>query len=152
MTAIPAPPRILPPHYFLLALIGIGLTAWLLPTQPLPAALRWSGLPLILAGLWLAITGSRLFARVGTNIIPLTRSSTLVTQGVFRISRNPMYVGMIGVLGGTTLLTQTVWGGLIVAGFSVLIRQQFVLKEEALLTATFGEEYLTYQRQVRRWI
>lgn len=107
---------------------------------------------MILIGVGVAMAGSRLFASAGTNIIPLTRSSTLVTCGVFRLSRNPMYVGMIAALGGAALLAQSLWAGLIVVLFVVIIRQRFVLREENLLTATFGAQYSAYQHEVRRWI
>lgn len=59
---------------------------------------------------------------------------------------------MIAVLGGTALLMQSLWAGLIVVAFFLLIRQQFVLKEEMLLTATFGSSYTEWQKRVRRWI
>ena len=152
MATLPTTPRILPPQYFLFSLIGIGLVGILLPAHPLPEVVRWTGSPLILAGLGIAIAGSRLFSQAGTNIIPLTKSSTLVTTGVFRFSRNPMYLGMIAVLGGSALLMQSLWAGLIVVAFFLLIRQQFVLKEEILLTATFGSSYTDWQKRVRRWI
>jgi protein-S-isoprenylcysteine O-methyltransferase Ste14 len=152
MTTLPTTPRILPPQYFLFSLIGIVLVGIFLPAHPLPVIVRWTGIPLILAGLGIAIAGSRLFARAGTNIIPLTRSSTLVTSGVFRCSRNPMYLGMTAVLGGTALVMQSLWAGPIVVAFFLLIRQQFVLKEEILLTATFGSSYTDWQKRVRRWI
>ncbi len=152
MTTLPMTPKILPPHYFLFALMGIGLTGIFLPGQTLPVTVRWSGVPLILAGIGLALAGSRLFAKVGTNIVPLTRSSMLVTSGVFSVSRNPMYLGMTVALSGAALLTQSLLAGLIVIAFFLLIRQQFVLKEEILLTATFGSKYTDWQQRVRRWI
>lgn len=117
MTMLPMTPKILPPHYFLFALIGIGLTGTFLPSQTLPIAVRWSGVPLILAGFGLALAGARLFAKVGTNIVPLTRSSTLVTSGVFRASRNPMYLGMTAALSGAALLMQSLWARLLVIAF-----------------------------------
>lgn len=155
MTEQPTPPRILPPHWFLMALLAI-LAISVLEPDPLnpqfPRVVRWLGLPLIAGGVWLAMAGSRLFARAGTNIVPLTRSTTLVTCGVFRISRNPMYLGMILTLAGTALLAQTLIGWLVVVSFSMLIRQRFVLREEALLRSTFGDAYAAYCSNVRRWI
>lgn len=152
MSDLPAPPRILPPHWFLLALVGIVILGLIVPADPMPPALRLAGLPMIAIGVGLAASGSRLFARAGTNIVPLTRSSTLVTTGVFSRSRNPMYLGMFITLSGAALLAQTWTAWLVVTGFMVLIRQRFVLKEEALLRQTFGEAYLVYCKRVRRWL
>jgi len=128
------------------------LLGWWLPAAPFEPWLRWLGLPLVVAGAGVAIAGSRLFARAGTSIIPLSQSSALVTDGVFRYSRNPMYVGMIATLGGAALLVHSLWGWLVVAAFAWLIRRSFVLREEALLRQTFGEAYAQYCGRVRRWL
>ena len=152
MDNLPLPPKMLPPHWFLLALLAIVMLGWLQPDGPAPARVRWSGLPLVLAGIAMAMAGSRLFARAGTNIVPLTRSTTLVTHGVFAWSRNPMYLGMFLALSGTALLVQAWAAWLVVIAFVALIRQRFVLREEALLRQTFGEAYADYCRTVRRWI
>jgi protein-S-isoprenylcysteine O-methyltransferase Ste14 len=152
MSELPAPPKILPPRWFLLALAGIVILGLTAPADPLPVALRFAGVPLIAIGIALAASGSRLFARAGTSIIPLTRSSTLVTTGVFAWSRNPMYLGMFIALSGAALASGTWMAWPVVIAFVVLIRQRFVLKEEALLRQTFGESYAEYCSRVRRWL
>jgi len=146
------PPRILPPQWFLLSLAAVAALAWLLPATPHPGWLRWAGAVLALTGVAFAVAGSQLFARAGTSIIPLTRSSALVTHGVFNLSRNPMYLGMIAVLAGAALVLQCLWSWSVVAGFFLLIRQRFVLREEALLRQTFGAAYVEYCGRVRRWL
>ena len=146
------PPKVLPPHYFLLSLaliIGIGL---LDTSVMLPEPWRFAGLVPIAAGIWLAVQGSRLFARAGTNIVPFTESTTLVTDGVFSFSRNPMYTGMILALAGTTLLLNGWLAWLVVVLFFAIIRVFFIRNEEQLMEQTFGEQYLAYQASVRRWI
>ncbi len=146
------PPRVLPPHYFVgsvlvTALIGVLATPRLLQ-MPWPLA----GLVPMAAGLWLAVRGSRQFAERGTNIIPLSRSTALVTDGVFRISRNPMYLGMLSFLAGAAILANVAWAWVVPAAFFVLIRQAFVVREEALMQATFGADYEAYCGRVRRWL
>ncbi|TNF87017.1 MAG: isoprenylcysteine carboxylmethyltransferase family protein [Gammaproteobacteria bacterium] len=146
------PPRVLPPHYFVLSLvliIGIGI---LEEGSLLPSPWQYLGLLPVLVGVVMAVQGSRLFDRAGTNIIPFTESSALVTSGVFSISRNPMYTGMVLALAGTALIMNGLLAWLVVIAFTALIRGFFIRTEERLMEKTFGEEYLAYKASVRRWI
>ena len=102
------PRRINPPHYFLLSLLAMVLLARLPGASWPPGPWRFAGLVPLAAGLVIAFAASRRFARVGTNIVPLTRSSALVTDGPFTFSRNPMYLGMLLALCGVALLTASV--------------------------------------------
>ena len=146
------PPRMLPPHYFVLSLAAMILIALVDSTTVLPA--RWNLLGVIglIKGVALAAWGSRLFSRAGTNIVPFTQSTALVTEGIFSRSRNPMYLGMILALIGTALLLNAVWPWIVVVTFTVLLRVGFVKHEEVLMEQTFGDEYLDYKGRVRRWV
>jgi protein-S-isoprenylcysteine O-methyltransferase Ste14 len=146
------PPRVLPPHYFLVSLLlmvalGLADTSSLLP-QPWP----WLGLLPVGIGIGLAIQGSRSFARAGTNIVPFTESTALVTDGVFRISRNPMYLGMALMLAGVALLLNGWLPWLVILPFVGVIRVFFIRNEERLMEQTFGAAYADYRQSVRRWI
>lgn len=146
------PPKILPPHYFMLSLVlivGIGVleAGSLLPT-PWP----YLGALPIAIGVLIAAQGSRLFAQAGTNIIPFTESSALVTSGVFSFSRNPMYTGMVLALAGTALVMNGFFAWLVVLVFTAIIRGVFIRTEEKLMEQTFGEDYLAYKASVRRWV
>ena len=146
------PPKILPPHYFalsLLLIIGIGL---LEGGSLLPSPWPYLGALPIIAGVLIASQGSRLFSKAGTNIIPFTESSALVTSGVFSISRNPMYTGMVLALAGTALIMNGLYAWLVVIAFTAIIRGIFIRTEEVLMEQTFGAEYLAYKGRVRRWI
>ncbi len=146
------PPKILPPHYFALSLLLIVGIGWLEGGSLLPSPWQYLGALPILIGVLIAAQGSRLFARAGTNIIPFTESSALVTSGVFSFSRNPMYTGMVLALAGTTLIMNGIYGWLVVFGFTAIIRMMFIRNEEVLMEQTFGEDYLAYKASVRRWI
>lgn len=146
------PPKILPPHYFLLALVSIVGAGYLEGGSVLPAPWPLLGVIPIVLGVLLAILGSRQFARAGTNIIPFSESTALVTDGVFSRSRNPMYTGMVLALAGTALIMNGVIPWLVVVLFVAIIRGYFIRHEEALMTQTFGQAYLDYKARVRRWI
>ena len=115
---------------------------------------RWVYLGSIpmLVGVALAASAARQFSSAGTNIIPLTKSSALVRDGVFAWTRNPMYTGMALFLSGLAVVLNNPWNWFLVVMFFLTIRQRFVLREEQLMFETFGAEYANYKSSVRRWI
>lgn len=146
------PPRILPPHYFVLSLVLMLALGLIESPGLLPGPWAYLGLIPIALGVWLAFQGSRLFARAGTNIVPFTESTALVTDGVFSLSRNPMYTGMVLALAGTAMLINSLAPWLVIPGFVAIIRTRFIRHEETLMEKTFGAAYLDYKARVRRWV
>jgi protein-S-isoprenylcysteine O-methyltransferase Ste14 len=146
------PRRINPPHYFLVSLVTMLLLSRLPGASMLPGYLPVFGVVPIAAGVALAIWAARLFARVGTNIIPLTPSSALVTDGPFARTRNPMYLGMLLALIGLAVVLDSAWPWLVLPAFYAVIRLRFVRHEERLMEATFGDAYRAYCGRVRRFI
>jgi protein-S-isoprenylcysteine O-methyltransferase Ste14 len=148
-----APLGLVPPVWFLLALVATFLLARF---TPLAIVVRWPwnllGLVPVAAGLAVAIAGNQRFHRHGTSVIPFSRSSALVTDGVFRYTRNPMYLGLLAVLLGVVVALGAVSPLVVVAAMAVLLRTWFVLPEEALMREQFGEAYEAYRGRVRRWI
>jgi protein-S-isoprenylcysteine O-methyltransferase Ste14 len=143
----------LPPAYWLLSLITMSGCHLLVPVTHL-LVFPWNCiglLPLTLGGM-LNLIAARLFTRVGTTSKPYETSTTLVTEGVFRVSRNPMYLGMLLLLLGIAMLLGSLTPYLIVIGFFLLMQEVFIHPEERLLTAQYGAVYLVYQQQVPRWI
>jgi protein-S-isoprenylcysteine O-methyltransferase Ste14 len=142
----------------LVALIFIGLI-WVLsdisPIVPFDNMLR---LMLSVAGVMLgfgfAISGSLSFKAAGTTINPLKPETTsfLVTSGVYRVSRNPMYVGMAFLLLAWTIYLAAPAGLLGVAGFIAYINRFQILPEEQALKSLFGAEFEAYLLSVRRWL
>ncbi len=146
------PPRLLPPHYFVFSLLTM-IALRIIETAPLFGG-SWyliGLLPLIL-GLGIALWGVRLFAKVGTNIVPFTESTALVIDGAFSYSRNPMYLGMVLVLLGVALLLDRASPWLVLVPFILVIRLKFIQFEEPLMEQTFGATYTTYKSNVRRWL
>ncbi len=95
---------------------------------------------------------ARQFSKAETNIVPLTRSKALVTDGTFSLTRNPMYVGMTSALAGTAVLLNGYLPWLVILPFVLVIRFRFIRHEEPLMEETFGEDYLAYRSRVRRWL
>lgn len=147
------PPRILPPFWFLLALLAM----WLLHRHlPGPRLLGWpwtlSGLVPVIAGVGLVLGGAGRFRRAGTPIRPFTESTALVLAGPFRWTRNPMYLGLLLALAGVAVCLGTTSPWLPVPAVWWVLDRGFVRNEEALLGQRFGSAYDDYCRRVRRWL
>jgi protein-S-isoprenylcysteine O-methyltransferase Ste14 len=146
------PPKLLPPHYLLIALVLMIGCLWLPVSDFLPQDWRWLGAPFALGGVAIAGLAARQFKVAETNIIPLTKSSELVINGVFSFTRNPMYLGMMLLLFGVALMVNVWIAWVFLPIFFTIIRTQFIAKEEQLMIQTFGDEYLEYRDAVRRWL
>jgi protein-S-isoprenylcysteine O-methyltransferase Ste14 len=145
--------KVVPPVYFFLTLILMAALHWALPFgRILAPPLAYLGIPLIVAGMWLGGHAFRGFSKAGTPVVPFERSTALVTHGSYRLTRNPMYVGMVMILAGIALLLGTVGPWLPIPLFVWIIRSSFILKEERFLEELFGQQYLAYKSRVRRWL
>lgn len=142
-----------PPLIFLAALSLIVAVGVLTPLDALGGSVAaWTAGLLIVTGLALNVQGSRRFTEAGTPIKPLSPSTTLVVRGVFRVSRNPMYLGMVLILVGAAVGLGSALALAVVVIFAVYIQVCFIRREEAMLARRFGAEYEAYRRRVRRWI
>jgi len=137
----------------------IGAAMWLVsrsgPSIDLSPLIRTVGAGAIAAsGGLLALTGKIAFGRARTTINPLRpeNASSLVTSGVYRFTRNPMYLGLfLALLGWSVHLSSLfVFVGPVLL---VLYLGRFqIAPEERVLAAKFGEAYLEYTSRVRRWL
>lgn len=84
--------------------------------------------------------------------VKLEEPTFLVTEGIFKYSRNPMYIGMFMLLMGNAILSQNLLSVLLPFIFISIVWLVFVRKEEKLLEQTFGDEYVAYKTRVRRWL
>lgn len=145
--------RLIPPVYFFSALVLMVALHWALPIARIVAPpLSYIGVVLVAAGMWLGGHAFRGFSKAGTPVVPFERSTTLVTNGSYRLTRNPMYVGMVLILAGIALLLGTVGPWLPIPAFVWIIRSRFILGEERFLEELFGQQYLAYKSRVRRWL
>jgi protein-S-isoprenylcysteine O-methyltransferase Ste14 len=146
------PPKMLPPHYFAASLISMLTLGYFFEERLLPDTWHLVGIAPIVLGVVFAGVAARQFTKAKTNIVPLTISTTLVTNGIFTVTRNPMYVGMVAILIGTALLLNDLWPWFVIALFWLVIRIGFVRHEETLMEQTFGKQYVEYKARVRRWL
>ena len=141
-----------PPHY-LLTLSLCMLATWYFgetSLQTLPLILI--GICLIGLGFLLAFNSISRFIKAKTGVVPFSESTTLITEGFYKYTRNPMYVGMNSFLLGLMLILKNPLNIIFLIIFFFIVRNMFVLKEEVQMEETFGEDYLTYKRKVRRWL
>lgn len=143
----------LPPTYFFIAIIAMAAIHWLVPVgRFLSGPWRWTGALPILLGLGVATVADRQFKQVGTAVKPFEPSSAMVTGGVFRFSRNPMYLGLVLVLLGLGIALGSAIPFAVVPAFVWLMAVRFIEPEEKLMAEQFGDAYETYKSKVRRWL
>ncbi|MDU8944855.1 methyltransferase family protein [Ovoidimarina sediminis] len=106
---------------------------------------------LVVAGIGLALLAVREFARARTTVIPHQQPSALVSSGIFRLSRNPIYLGDAFILLGLVLWWDAVLSLVLVPAFMALIQARFIRAEEARLEAAFPEAFADYSARVARW-
>lgn len=131
------------------------LVARVTPVVPLPDLVRvMVACVLAAGGVAFGLAGSLAFRRAGTTVNPLrpARASQLVVAGVYRISRNPMYLGLLlGLIALTVYLAAPMaLSGPV--GFGGYIDRFQIRPEERALEAKFGGAYADYKRRVRRWL
>lgn len=108
----------------------------------------------VIGALGAAMLGSGIlrFVREGNNPEPWKKDTRLVISGLYRFTRNPMYLGMIMVQLGVALFQQNT-GALLSVPLAIFLLDRFVIaREERHLRATFGADYAAYTKRVRRWI
>ncbi len=147
--------KVPPVAQFLVAAGIMWLLAWLVPAASItfPGQLLAASVVLLVAGL-VGMAGVRAFARAETTVNPLRpgNATRLVAHGIYRRSRNPMYLALLLALLAWAVL---LGNGLALLGppvFLLAMNRLQILPEERALAIVFGEEFLAYQRQVRRWL
>ncbi|PJG84148.1 methyltransferase family protein [Caviibacterium pharyngocola] len=143
-------PKIPPPFWFIACAALVYATPAIIPfTAPL-----WIIAPFILSACGIAAISLWQFHVVKTTVHPLQleKTSVLVTNGIYRISRNPMYLSLLLLLISWCLYLGSLGGLLGVILFVFIINELHIKPEEKVLTEYFGNQYREYQRKVRRWV
>jgi protein-S-isoprenylcysteine O-methyltransferase Ste14 len=143
---------IVPPLFVLLSLILIVLPHFLVPAYNIiPFPYNFAGLIICFGGFALMGKARDLFKKHNTNLA-IETSSSLVTEGPYTKTRNPMYIGMFLLLLGIAVCFANLLSMLAPLGFILAIHLIFIPKEEKLMHEAFGNKYLKYKGKVKRWI
>jgi protein-S-isoprenylcysteine O-methyltransferase Ste14 len=151
------PGVVAPPPLIALGGVVLGfLLDWLLPAYVLDTVLGpWTrgflGGVLLTSGAALALAAAARFREAGTSVNPWTPSLHLATAGVFQHLRNPMYAGLLLVVGGVGIAFASDWTLAMVVPVALILHHGVVLREERYLEARFGDSYRRYKDRVSRW-
>ena len=156
MTATPDTAQVIvrPPIAWALAVLA-GLTLhWLMPLPFMPPAVpaRWTGGAVFAAALALFAWAIVTITRAGSNVPTNTPTTTIVDNGPYRFTRNPIYLAMFGGLVGLAMAFDSIWLLAALVIFALVIRYGVVAREEAYLEHKFSDAYGQYCSRVRRWL
>lgn len=147
--------KIPPVIVLIIAALLIWFAAKYLPVIDIPDLIRWLiVLVFLLFGAVMGLFGVFSFMKEETTVNPLEpeKAKSLVDTGVFKISRNPMYLALALVLIAFTVYLKSLWSLLIVLLFMIYMTRFQIFPEERAMIKLFGEEYTDYMARVRRWI
>ena len=143
--------KVLPPTYFVVLLLLSVCAHFVVPVIRVVASpYRYLGIVLIGFGVVLNLWTDSLFKKHKTPVKPYENPRHLETSGPFRISRHPMYLGMVSILLGIAIASGSLITFLFPILFVIVVEVMFVPFEERNLEQAFGKEYLDYKKKVRR--
>lgn len=146
---------IAPPPLITLAAIGIGFLlewAWPLAALPAPGARHAIGIALAVVAALAPLDSFRRFRRAGTHVEPDRPTTALVTGGLYRFSRNPIYLAMIVGTIAVGIAAGSIWVIVMAAPLAATLDRFVVAREERYLARRFGSTYAAYRARVRRWL
>jgi len=141
----------LPPVWTISAIGLIYLLNWAVPYFLFDFPNAWVGYGFIAIGICLILWSVLCFLRKKTTIEPHYSATTLVIEGPYKISRNPMYLGLVIICFGCVFNVGNPLGFLPLIGLIWILHTRFVIPEEKGLLKTFGKEAETYIEATRRW-
>jgi protein-S-isoprenylcysteine O-methyltransferase Ste14 len=138
----------------MMVLLGLcWIIKWLFPLNyGLGLYGKVTGLSAMSAGILLLSVAVGLFIARKTTLMPTKSPNKLVTEGIYRVTRNPMYLGMLMILSGFPLIIGTIIGLICPLIFFLLMDRIIIPREEKVVEGVIGEDYLEYKSRTRRWI
>lgn len=145
--------KIPPPLVTLAFGLSIYFSRGLFPAVEITYSL-YLGIFLLLLGFFILISAVRLFRKDQTTVNPLSpeQATKLVTDGIFKYSRNPMYLGMTLVLGSMAVFFNLLGGVILIALFCLYITKFQIIPEERAMRDLFSDDFDKYTKVTRRWI
>ena len=144
--------KILPPTFLLFAIILVVLLYYLYPLKSI-LIYPWYilGIIPIIFGISINLIADQIFKSRNTTIKLYEQSSTLVTTGIFKFTRNPMYLGFVFILLGITIMMGALTPFIVVPIFATFVDRYCINIEEKMLNEIFGDEWENYKAKTRRW-
>ncbi len=145
--------KIHPPILLLIHIVAAWLLGkFILLPMVISPMIRNIGLALAGIGFLFGLLSLYAFTKARTTVNPHGSVKTIVSSGVYRLTRNPIYLGMVLMLIGFPLAFGNVWGIPLAPVFIFLMNKLVIEHEEAYLEKKFGEAYTGYRSRVRRWL
>jgi len=145
--------RIPAPILTILHITMVILLGNLLPLPiPVPAIVPWLGLIIASLGFVLGVLALIEFRRIRAAADPKRPVTGFVTSGIYRYTRNPIYLGFVFILVGFSLSMRTYWGIILVLPLITLINTLVIKHEEVDLEKRYKSQYADYKSSVRRWL
>lgn len=147
--------RVPPVAVVLLAALLMTLLARSTTGLHWPTSVRFGGALLLFAsGIACAVAGVREFRRASTTVNPMTpaAASAMVRSGIYRHTRNPMYLGMLLMLAGWAVWLASAAAAVVLPAFVLYMNRLQIGPEERALASLFGRDFEDYRRSVRRWL
>ena len=145
--------KILPPVYLIIFLLLMLLLHHFFPVMKIISDhYANAGLPVIILGILSTGLGAGTFKKADTPVKPFEPSTALVVHGIYRFTRNPMYLGLVLILVGTAVFMGTLSPFFVIPVFVIIVQEGYIRHEEVFLEKIFGEAYREYKSRVRRWL
>ena len=145
--------KILPPTYcFIFLVAAIALHLILPVSRIIPSPYNLSGIVLVILGIWIMVWADSLFKKSNTEVKPFDKPAVLVTNGPFRVSSHPMYVGFVGLLLGVAMLLGSLIAFIAPVAMFITLTIIFIPFEEDMCQEVFGEAYSDYKTCIRKWL
>jgi len=143
----------LPDGFFFILLASTVLSHYIFPIQRIiPNPYNYIGIAVFVIGIVMTLFVNFLLLKSNTSIKPYESPSILVTSGLFKYSRNPLYLGMAIALFGINIFLGSISPFIFSILFIIIIDRSVIPTEEENLEKQFGKNYVNYKKLVRRWI
>ncbi|MDF3821916.1 isoprenylcysteine carboxylmethyltransferase family protein [Leptospira sp. 96542] len=145
--------KLLPPILLIICIFVMSIVHIFYPLKQLVLyPYNLIGLVFLLSGIIMSMFGSNQFKKRGTTVMTFDEPIKLVQDGLYKYTRNPMYLGFVLFLFGFAVCLGSFTPYSVVVFFVLVTDRWYIKFEETKLKQTFGNEFETYQKNVRRWI
>ena len=146
--------KVPPPLVVFISAVLMWFLSELFPTMNEPELRLVVAPTLACIGIFIAVSGILSFRRAATTVNPLApqKATSLVMVGIYKFTRNPMYLGLLFILSAWSVFLFNLYAAFVLVAFVLYITEFQIKPEENALTVLFGDEYTAYKRSVRRWI